>query len=78
VVVLDKEEAMWEKTRRQAGLSDDAGSGSSVPKTQSAGQRPCVDGWRSRDCASYRCTSDGDVDAMAKQRHGRRCCGPMR
>ena len=35
VVVLD-EEAMREKMRRRAGLSDDAGSGSLMTKTQSA------------------------------------------
>jgi len=52
VVVLDEEEAMREKTRRRAGLNDDVGSGSSMTKTQSAGRRPCADGWRSRDCTA--------------------------
>jgi len=70
VVVLDEEEAMWVKTSRRAGVSDDAGSGSSMTKTQSAGRRPCVDGWRNRDCASRRCTGDGDVDATTKQDTG--------
>ena len=53
VVMLDEEEAIREKTRRRACLSDDTGSGSSMTKTESAGRRPCADGWRSRDCASH-------------------------
>jgi hypothetical protein len=38
VVVLDEEEAMWEKTRRRAGLSDDAGSSSLMTKSQRRNQ----------------------------------------
>jgi len=44
VVVLDEEEAMQEKMRRRAGLSDDTGSDSLMMQTQSAGRRPCADG----------------------------------
>ena len=52
VVVLDEEEAIQEKTRRRAGLSDDAGNGSLMMKTQLAGRRLCADGWCSSGCAA--------------------------
>jgi hypothetical protein len=37
---------------RKAGLSDGAGSGSSMTKTQLAARRPCANGWRSKDCVA--------------------------
>jgi len=74
VVVLDEEEAMQEKTRRRAGLSDDAGSGSLMTKTQSAGRRPVqTDGAAGIAQHSRQCTGDGDVDATVKRTHGQWC-----